>query len=145
MVIDKQHVCIFSLYIVFSLYIMFIYLYIYPFHIDHRCRFTLRPIDRCHLCACQSQQRADQWWENLQVQSAELFFFSMCNGLVSGMFPTSFYHGFFLMKYRRVQYWLVVWLPFCIFPYIGNFIIPIDGLIFFRGVQPQPPTRIIVH
>ena len=26
------------------------------------------------------------------------------------------------------------------FPYIGNFIIPTDELIFFRGVG-QPPTR----
>ena len=30
-------------------------------------------------------------------------------------------------------YWLVVWLPFFIFPYIGNFIIPIDFHIFQRG------------
>ena len=30
--------------------------------------------------------------------------------------------------------WLVVWLPFFIFPYIGLLIIPIDELIFFRGV-----------
>ena len=29
--------------------------------------------------------------------------------------------------------WLVVWLPFLIFPYIGNFIIPIDVHIFQRG------------
>ena len=35
--------------------------------------------------------------------------------------------------------WLVVWLPFFTFPYIGNLIIPIDELIFFRGVA-QPPT-----
>jgi len=27
------------------------------------------------------------------------------------------------------------------FPYIGNFIIPTDELIFFRGVA-QPPTRL---
>ena len=33
--------------------------------------------------------------------------------------------------------WLVVWLPFFIFPYIRNVIIPIDTLI--RGVA-QPPT-----
>ena len=36
--------------------------------------------------------------------------------------------------------WLVVWLPFSIFPYIGNVIIPIDEVIFFRGVA-EPPTR----
>ena len=30
---------------------------------------------------------------------------------------------------------------FFIFPYIGFLIIPIDKLIFFRGVFPQPPTR----
>ena len=29
--------------------------------------------------------------------------------------------------------WLVVWLPFFIFPYIGNLIIPIDFHIFQRG------------
>ena len=29
----------------------------------------------------------------------------------------------------------------CYFPiYKGNLIIPIDEVIFFRGVQPQPPT-----
>ena len=36
--------------------------------------------------------------------------------------------------------WLVVWNIWIIFPYIGNFIIPTDELIFFRGVG-QPPTR----
>ena len=30
--------------------------------------------------------------------------------------------------------WLVVWLPFLIFPYIGFLIIPIDEFIFYRGV-----------
>ena len=34
--------------------------------------------------------------------------------------------------------WLVVWLPFFIFPYIGNFIIPIDFHIFQRG---KPTTN----
>ena len=33
-------------------------------------------------------------------------------------------------------YWLVVWNINFIFPYIGNLIIPIDELIFFRGVFP---------
>ena len=36
--------------------------------------------------------------------------------------------------------WLVVWLPFFIFPYIGNFIIPIDFHIFHRGWNHQPVT-----
>ena len=39
------------------------------------------------------------------------------------------------------SYWLVVWLPFFIFPYIGLLIIPIDEILFFRGVA-QPPTSI---
>jgi len=30
--------------------------------------------------------------------------------------------------------WLVVWNMNFMFPYIGNFIIPTDELIFFRGV-----------
>ena len=39
--------------------------------------------------------------------------------------------------------WLVVWLPFFIFPYTGNFIIPIDELIFFRGVaKNHQPDRV---
>jgi hypothetical protein len=40
--------------------------------------------------------------------------------------------------------WLVVWnmkfMTFHIFIYIGNFIIPTDEVIFFRGVG-IPPTR----
>ena len=31
---------------------------------------------------------------------------------------------------------------FSIFPYIGNVIIPIDEIIFFRGVA-QPPTSVV--
>jgi hypothetical protein len=31
------------------------------------------------------------------------------------------------------------WFGTCFVPYIGNFIIPTDGLICFRGVG-QPPT-----
>ena len=47
-----------------------------------------------------------------------------------------FFHGKLLNDVERTSiFWLVVWLPFFIFPYIGNFIIPIDELIFFRGVQ----------
>ena len=37
--------------------------------------------------------------------------------------------------------WLVVWNINFIFPYIGFLIIPIDELIFFRGVGFKPPTR----
>ena len=45
--------------------------------------------------------------------------------------------------YGYIKFWLVLWLPFFIFPLIlGIIIIPIDELIFFRGVA-QPPTRII--
>ena len=39
-------------------------------------------------------------------------------------------------------FWLVVWNMNFIFPLIGNFIIPTDELIFFRGVG-IPPTRFI--
>ena len=34
------------------------------------------------------------------------------------------------------------WFATCVFPYIGNVIIPTDELIFFRGVG-QPPTSIV--
>ena len=41
---------------------------------------------------------------------------------------------------EQIKSWLVVW-NIVIFPYIGNFIIPTDELIFFRGVglnhQPE--------
>ena len=38
--------------------------------------------------------------------------------------------------------WLVVWLPFFIFPSIGLLIIPIDEVIFFRGVQPKTTKQV---
>ena len=42
--------------------------------------------------------------------------------------------------------WLVVWLPFFIFPYIGLLIIPIDELIFFRGVAlAHQPESVVLH
>ena len=40
--------------------------------------------------------------------------------------------------------WLVVCNIWIIFPYIGNFILPTDEVIFFRGVA-QPPTRYVFH
>ena len=40
--------------------------------------------------------------------------------------------------------WLVVWNMNFIFPYIGNVIIPIDELIFFRGVGIPPTSHIFV-
>ena len=40
--------------------------------------------------------------------------------------------------------WLVVWNMNFIVPYIGNFIIPTEELIFFRRVG-IPPTRNIVQ
>jgi hypothetical protein len=39
----------------------------------------------------------------------------------------------------QIFIWLVVWNMNFMFPYIGNFIIPTDKLIFFRGLG-QPPT-----
>ena len=35
----------------------------------------------------------------------------------------------------KLRIWLVVWLPFFISPYFGNFIIPIDFHILQRGGQ----------
>ena len=64
------------------------------------------------------------------------------NGL-SNLFARWRLHAFFAdpsqatvfgsLEASRIVYWLVVWLPFFIFPYIGNFIIPIDFHIFQRG------------
>ena len=44
------------------------------------------------------------------------------------------------MVFFPEQLHLVGGLEHVIFPYMGNFIIPIDELIFFRGVFCQPPT-----
>ena len=41
-----------------------------------------------------------------------------------------------MLNYQRVYIWLVVWNMFYDFLYIGQFIIPTDELIFFRGVEP---------
>ena len=38
------------------------------------------------------------------------------------------------LVFAQTNGWLVVWLPFFMFPYIGLLIIPNDELIFFRGV-----------
>jgi hypothetical protein len=41
-----------------------------------------------------------------------------------------------------IRYWLVVWnMNFMTFHSVGNFIIPTDELMFFRGVG-IPPTRL---
>ena len=48
-----------------------------------------------------------------------------------------------LRCYTSAYHWLVVW-NFFTFPYIGNVIIPVDELIFFRGVG-IPPTRWWLH
>ena len=42
--------------------------------------------------------------------------------------------------WMAVFFWLVVWNMNFIFPYIGDVIIPIDELIFFRGVQTTNQT-----
>ena len=50
-----------------------------------------------------------------------------------------------IVKIRKITIliWLVVWLPSILFSHILGIIIPIDELIFFRGVA-QPPTSVIV-
>ena len=52
------------------------------------------------------------------------------------------YGGF--PSHRGTPNWLVVWLPFFIFPYIGLLIIPIDVHIFQRG-GPTTNQPIIIH
>ena len=51
-----------------------------------------------------------------------------------------FWFGHGHRTWEKMGNWLVVSNINFIFPYIGNFIIPTDELIFFRGVG-QPPTR----
>ena len=43
-----------------------------------------------------------------------------------------------VMNCKKNHDWLVVWLPFFIFPYIGLLIIPTDFHIFQRGSNHQP-------
>ena len=47
--------------------------------------------------------------------------------------PWSFFWICTLPEYQMTHYWLVVWLPFFVFPYIGLLIITIDVQIFQRG------------
>ena len=47
------------------------------------------------------------------------------------------FHMFFTRFLTKLLNWLVVWLPFFIFPYIGLPIIPIDELIFFSEGWPN--------
>ena len=49
--------------------------------------------------------------------------------------PCDFYPG---NREDVTLHWLVVWLPFFIFLYIGLLIIPIDFHIFQRGSNHQP-------
>ena len=44
----------------------------------------------------------------------------------------------FLQVFKKIQHWLVFFLTFLFFPYLGKFIIPTDELI--RGMA-QPPGR----
>ena len=47
----------------------------------------------------------------------------------------------YVSLFHCFTFWLVVWLPFLeSFPSIGLLIIPIDEVIFFRGVAFKPPT-----
>ena len=47
----------------------------------------------------------------------------------------------FYRSYTDTVNWLVVWNRIFIFPYVGNFIIPTDELIFFRGVGIPPANQ----
>ena len=47
---------------------------------------------------------------------------------------------------QYIYIWLVVWnINFYDFPYIGDFIIPTDELIFFRGAETTNQTRWLVN
>ena len=80
-----------------------------------------------------------------------------CKYMTASIYPWWYRSGMTLklpviIRRQRFFHHTSLWLPmvsymagwwfgtFLIFPYIGNFIIPIDELIFFRGVA-QPPTR----
>ena len=52
-------------------------------------------------------------------------------------------HGLFLYVYTYIYIYVLVggdWNMTFIFPYIGSVIIPIDELIFFRGVGQSPTS-----
>jgi len=55
-----------------------------------------------------------------------------------------------MLNYQRVieevtkyNIWLVAWNIWITFPYIGNFIIPTDELIFFGGVETTNQIYIV--
>ena len=50
------------------------------------------------------------------------------------------YNGMIIYIYIYIAGWWFGTMEFYDFPYIGNVIIPIDEVIFFRGVG-QPPAR----
>ena len=52
----------------------------------------------------------------------------------------SMYYAYQQFACFDMIHWLVVWLPFFIFPYIGFLIIPTDFHIFQRGWKHQPDS-----
>ena len=78
----------------------------------------------------------------------ELLWFHISDTLIYlavHIFSKHVYYGILhmYMNYKCITSYTGWWFGTSfIFPYIGNVIIPIDELIFFRGVFPQPPTSI---
>ena len=58
--------------------------------------------------------------------------------------PTICWCAIMSYHFHIATHWLVVWLPFFIFPYIGLLIIPTDFHIFQRGGE-KPPTSTVTH
>ena len=100
-----------------------------------------------------SRRKITSWCPLYRLRTCDLagtpVTFSCVGALTGWLDPSCLKNGcnvwFFLALDTTLQVisrfqkcWLVVWN---IFPYIGNVIIPIDELIFFRGVR-QPPTSV---
>ena len=89
--------------------------------------------------------------KDLALESLAPPYLSRRSSVTCGAVRFGGYHGnYHCQKYHHYHHyhniseyiWLVVWNMAFIFPYIGNFIIPTDYIIFFTGVG-IPPTRYI--
>ena len=117
---------------------MYIYLYIH--RIKRSCfRRTSRARSEAAHCHCTGAGQAAKGHRGISRDTTMMAM--AIYKLVSGCYTYSIHivYTISISIYLYIYTWLVVWNMFC-FPYIGKFIIPIDELVFFRGVG-IPPNR----
>ena len=132
------YIYIYTYYIYIYIYVYILYVYIY-IHINihsngwvSTATFDCR---RVHVCQIPLQDSSDaDWWLGLlwpsRPGSLGVEFFGFWGFLEMGVSP--------VVGHIHEDYWLVVWLPFFIFPYIGLLIIPIDSYFSEGWPNHQP-------